>query len=271
MPAEQAVKEESMAQKSFVMYESWSRFVHALPTEKAGELMQAITGVQLGMPYYFTDETLRIYFESVILPELDKNSKKYQEICEARAEAGQRGGKAKAESQKQNVAEDSKEKQKLASASKDKQNVAKLADTESDTDTESDKDKEKESEERGGDAAPPTHTRRKQEPKHRYGAYGRVMLTQAQYDRFRDRHGQETTDAAIKILDEYCQSSGKRYADYNLTLYKWPLEEALKRGGEKIEREPERGAGADSSESPDAWTAEQLEQYRRAYEQSAVS
>lgn len=64
--------------------------------------------------------------------------------------------------------------------------------------------------------------------RHKYGEYGHVLLTDEQYSKLIDDFGADLVGRAIKNLDEYCQSSGKSYKDYNLVLRKWPMDEAKK-------------------------------------------
>lgn len=83
-------------------------------------------------------------------------------------------------------------------------------------------DRNNESKNKSGKA---THASR-----HSYGEYNHVLLTDDQYNRFLDDVGEEVAAEAIKILDEYCQISGRKYKDYNLALRKWPLDEARRNG-----------------------------------------
>jgi hypothetical protein len=58
-------------------------------------------------------------------------------------------------------------------------------------------------------------------PKHKYGEYQHVLLTDVQYQRFIDEFGNERTLEAIKHLDEYIQMKGYKAKDHNLTIRKW--------------------------------------------------
>lgn len=61
------------------------------------------------------------------------------------------------------------------------------------------------------------------EPKHEYGEYRHVRLTDAEYQRLVDDYGEKAVLLGIKDVDEYCQEHGKSYKDYNLTLRKWGI------------------------------------------------
>lgn len=65
-------------------------------------------------------------------------------------------------------------------------------------------------------------------PRQTYGEYCHVRLTEEEFNRLCNDYGETDTLKAIKILDEYCQESGKTYKDYNLTLRRWPISEAQK-------------------------------------------
>ena len=60
-----------------------------------------------------------------------------------------------------------------------------------------------------------------QEIKLLYGEYKRVALTVDQFDKLVQDFGQQRAAEYIKRCDEYCQRTGKTYADYDLTIRKW--------------------------------------------------
>lgn len=70
--------------------------------------------------------------------------------------------------------------------------------------------------------------KRKSAPRQTYGEYSHVRLTEEEFNRLCNDYGETDTLKAIKILDDYCQESGKTYKDYNLTLRRWPISEAQK-------------------------------------------
>jgi hypothetical protein len=67
--------------------------------------------------------------------------------------------------------------------------------------------------------------KRKGAPRSTYGEYKHVRLTAEEFNRLCNDYGETDTLKAIKILDEYCQESGKTYKDYNLVLRRWPITE----------------------------------------------
>lgn len=71
-----------------------------------------------------------------------------------------------------------------------------------------------------------------------YGEYKHVQLTADEYQRLIQDYGQDLTERAIRVVDEYVESSGKKYKNYNLTIRKWGIESARK--------EEEKNAGCTS-------------------------
>ena len=59
------------------------------------------------------------------------------------------------------------------------------------------------------------------EQKHKRGEFGHVMLTDTEYTRLCDEKGRQETDDAIRVVDEYAETSGKRYKNYALAIQRW--------------------------------------------------
>lgn len=109
--------------KSFVLYTEYEENLEELPDEDLGQLFRAIFSyVNRGIVPDLSPSCKMAF--SFIRKDLDRNQAKYEETCRRRAEAGQKGGLAKA----------SNAKQKLAKASNAKQGLANLADNENDND-----------------------------------------------------------------------------------------------------------------------------------------
>lgn len=63
--------------------------------------------------------------------------------------------------------------------------------------------------------------------KHKYGEYHHVLLDDNQYERLKKLYG-DSLDEHIRILDEYIETSGKRYKNHSLVIQKWVHERYLK-------------------------------------------
>lgn len=51
-----------------------------------------------------------------------------------------------------------------------------------------------------------------------HGEFGRVKLSKEDYDKLIDKHGPQQTTKAIQVLDDYIESSGKRYKSHYAVL-----------------------------------------------------
>lgn len=113
---------------SFVLYKDSRIFIRKLSREQRGDLMEAIFNYTCDgkIPKFSGDGMVQMCFD-IIKSYLDRDEKKYQEKCRKRAEAGQKGGLAKA----------GNSKQLQTKASNSKQYIANLADKDTDTDTDS--------------------------------------------------------------------------------------------------------------------------------------
>jgi len=59
------------------------------------------------------------------------------------------------------------------------------------------------------------------EPKHKYGEYQHVLLTDKERNKLMDEYGETETSAAIKYLDEYIEMKGYKAKSHYLCIKKW--------------------------------------------------
>lgn len=124
-----------MAEKdSFVLYNSYYDLLEDLDMEQRGTLLTAILEHSRGMDQTELDPITKLAYR-VIASQLDRDRKKWERTCKKRAEAGRRGGLAKASKAKQNLAN-------LAKAGKAKQSLANLAEYEYESEYESESENE---------------------------------------------------------------------------------------------------------------------------------
>lgn len=64
--------------------------------------------------------------------------------------------------------------------------------------------------------------------KHKYGEYSHVLLTDKEHTHLIELYG-DSLDEHIKILDEYIETSGKKYKNHSLVIQKWVHDEWMKR------------------------------------------
>nr|DAS52502.1 MAG TPA: hypothetical protein [Caudoviricetes sp.] len=255
-----------MAEKnSFVVYSQWATIIANLPDEQAAILSKAICCKHLGIEYEITDPTIKAVFIS-IEQKLDADNENYRKTCEARAKSGRKGGSASAAEKvesaeerdgsnsdeeainsKQNEAKASKSSFCLANEAKESKSKQNGGDNEYEYEYENENENENENESPTGtkeksvarDARTPAHETaeepaRSKEPKHKHGEYGHVRLTDAEFVRLKAKHGEAETEAAIRAVDEYVETSGKKpYKNYALALEKWGYRAAR----EQLQRE----------------------------------
>ena len=68
--------------------------------------------------------------------------------------------------------------------------------------------------------------------KHKYGEFQHVLLTDKEHTHLIDLYG-DSLDEHIKILDEYIETSGKKYKNHSLVIQKWVHDEWMKRNKDK--------------------------------------
>lgn len=64
--------------------------------------------------------------------------------------------------------------------------------------------------------------------KHKYGEYQHVLLTDKEHTHLIELYG-DSLDEHIKILDEYIETSGKKYKNHSLVIQRWVHDEWIKR------------------------------------------
>ena len=64
--------------------------------------------------------------------------------------------------------------------------------------------------------------------KHKYGEYQHVLSTDKEHTHLLELYG-DSLDEHIKILDEYIETSGKKYKNHSLVIQKWVHDEWMKR------------------------------------------
>lgn len=73
----------------FIIYESWSTLITNLPTEQAGELIQALCARQLGLEHEISDPTVNAIY-MMISAKMDEDAAKYSEKSAKKADAAQK-------------------------------------------------------------------------------------------------------------------------------------------------------------------------------------
>lgn len=177
----------------------------SLPLEQAGLLILALYQYEHKEvePDFSDNEILQFSWKTHIKPKVDEYKEKYKKTCEARREAGSKGGKSNQEKQKQ---------AKQANATFNKQNeqkVANQADIDGDRDRDIDIDKDIK------------EKYKKEKPvKHKHGQYKNVLLSDDELQKLQTEFPIDW-QKRIENVSEYCASHGKTYKDYLATIRNW--------------------------------------------------
>jgi hypothetical protein len=118
-----------------------------------------------------------------------------------------------------------------------------------DTPNESNEDIPKDEAPKNGTEQPSTDAKKEKEPKHKYGEYSHVRLTETEYKRLCNHYGEIAVKKGIDNVDKYCQMNGKTYKDYNLVLRGWGIKSP------KLVKESFTALPIDDEDSPsEEWT-----------------
>jgi hypothetical protein len=78
------------------------------------------------------------------------------------------------------------------------------------------------------------------EPKHKYGEYSHVLLTDTELSKLKEKHGTTLTDECIKFLDEYIEMKGYKAKSHYLCIGKWVLDAVKEREKKPNAQQPKQ-------------------------------
>lgn len=79
-------------------------------------------------------------------------------------------------------------------------------------------------------------TPKKENIKTKYGIYENVLLSADEYSQLVSDYGESNIREYIRRVDEYVQSSGKRYSDYAVTIRRWLEKDNVKKDDFDMEK-----------------------------------
>lgn len=187
--------------KSVVIREQFASLFETATDEQAGKLVKAMLAYQQGKEIKFSDPLMIAVF-TMLRDGIDQDNAEYEATCERRRQAAKSRWAKGTESESM---------QEHASASNSIESIANDAEMEMDMDT-----KKK--------TSPSERKKKATPPKHKYGEYQHVLLTDEQYQKLVADYGQEDADGGIQAVDAYCEEHGKTYSNYSVTVRKWGIE-----------------------------------------------
>ena len=160
-----------------------------------------------------------------------------------RAKNGERGGRPKSDKSEntEKISEPPLNDDKKPMVTEEKPLVTTLKPTETETDTETDTETETETE-TGKD-------KRAREPKHRFGEYKNVMLTDKELEKLMAEFPDDWKDR-VERLSEYVQSKGVKYKDHLATIRSWARRD-----------QKDKGVKLNGNGAPEGWAADYDKQW----------
>lgn len=132
-----------MANKSFVMYDSWTEMVEDLTDEEAGRLLKAIYAYRQDRTHKPDDRSLRPVF-NILKQRFEEDDEAYQEKVAKRAEASRKANGIKRKQSESNGVNRSQSESNGANRNQMETDTDTEFDTDTDTDTVTDTESDKE-------------------------------------------------------------------------------------------------------------------------------
>ncbi len=185
-----------------VIYRSFVEAIDLLSDEDAGRLYKAITKYALDDITPTFEGCLQGYF-SLIKPQIDANNKRY--------ENGLKGGRPPKPKDNQTI---TNIKPKL------NQNKTKIKPNDNQNKT---KQKPNENENENENENVNVIVSKTRTPKHKYGTYQKVMLTDEEHSKLIKEYGEDKATAAIQFLDEYIAEKSYKSKSHYLAIRRWVI------------------------------------------------
>ena len=193
---------------SLILYTAYLEKFQKLSDEQFGRLVRAMLEYQSsGVIPVIGDAAVALSFD-VVKVDLDKNNDKYDKVVQRNRENGKKGGRPKQENPVGFLGTQTNPEE------------PKKADNDNDNDN-GIKDNTKK------------NVKEKNRVRHIYGEYKHVRLSDDEYARLVADYGEEETAGAIRILDEYCEQTGRTYKNHSLALRKWAYAALKEERGKK--------------------------------------
>lgn len=191
-----------------MIYFETAKAIKALDYETKGRLFEAIMEyAEDGVVPAFDGVLAAIW--PFVADKIERDSERYERIRDQRAEAGRKGGKARANKAKQiqaNEANASFDEQIKPTASESVSTSAAVAESVN------------------GNAE-----REGKPPRHQYGEYNNVLLTDEELSKLKEEFPRDW-ESRIDRLSEYIASTGKAYKSHLVTIRAWAKKDKLEQG-----------------------------------------
>lgn len=210
---------------SFMVYKDWEQYIEMLDSdEEAGKLFKAL------FAFAKRGEEAEFYgalkFAFVMMKNfIDRDGKKWEETCIANRNNGKKGGAPKGN---QNARKNNPKTQAVVKTTQNNPEQAKQPDKDIDIDKDTGTDKDTDM------ISSSTSKKSPKPPRHCYGEYQHVRLTEAQYQKLAEAFGEAVIREYIQKIDEWQEARGlKSYKNYALVIRQWMRRDGItERSGE---------------------------------------
>ena len=217
---------------SFVLYTDYSRQIERLSDDEAGQLFKALLRFAAdGTEPQLSDRADMAF--AFISEQIERDTGKWKETCEKRREAGKRGGLKTQSAARANASDSQTAEANQTNASFASGQEANQAENENDTVNENENENENVTvNENGGDTEheqkqkPQKAQQAASPPRHRYGQYKNVSLTDADLQTLQAEFPNDWQQR-IERVSEYVASSGKTYKNYLAVIRAWAKKDQM--------------------------------------------
>jgi len=212
--------------ETVLLYTSIKEPVDALTDEQAGKLFKAILAYQTDDDVVL-DGLLNVVFLQV-KQQIDYNNDKFDETAKKRSEAGKKGMQSRWNKNNDDNTVITNDNNVISAITPDNKNNYNDNDNVNDNVNDNDNGYDNENNIYILDTPNKPQENPKQTPKHIYGEYKHVRLSDNEYQKLCEEYGDIDTGRAIRYLDEYIEMKGYKAKSHYLCIRKWVFD-AVKR------------------------------------------
>lgn len=217
---------------SFVLYTDYSRQIERLSDDEAGQLFKALLRFAAdGTEPQLSDRADMAF--AFISEQIERDTGKWKETCEKRREAGKRGGLKTQSAARANASDSQTAEANQTNASFASEQEANQAENENVNENDTVNENENVTvNENGGDTEheqkqkPQKAQQAASPPRHRYGQYKNVSLTDADLQTLQEEFPNDWQQR-IERVSEYVASSGKTYRNYLAVIRAWAKKDQM--------------------------------------------
>ena len=199
---------------TFVVYTSYLEKFSRLSDEQMGMLFRAMMEYQkTGEEPLIVDMAVCLCFD-VVKCDMDDNNKKYEAMCEKQRQNVMKRWENRDTTVSDGIPSDTTVYHGIPPYTTDTNHTDNDNDTDTDNESDNDNDSVKKEDAKAS----------KKEPKHKYGQYKNVLLSDSELEKLKDEFFYDWEER-IERLSEYIESKGTKYKNHLATIRSWARKE----------------------------------------------